>query len=77
MTTTANLNIMGQVIEIDNLAAVTVSAPIDDGTSTGTFIRAVKFFGGALGVNGAPILEVDIRSQTLTNLEIVTPNLQF
>ena len=54
-----------------------MTAPVDDGTGTGTFVRAIRIFGEPNGVNGTAILEIHVKSTTVGNIEIITPNLTF
>jgi hypothetical protein len=68
---------INQTVEIDNVDSIVMTAPVDDGTGTGTFVRAIRIFGEPGGVNGPPILEVRVKSTTVGNIEIVTPNLTF
>jgi len=66
-----------QIVEIDSVDQIVMTAPVDDGTGTGTFVRAIRVFGEPGGVNGPPILEVRVKSTTVGNIEIVTTNLTF
>jgi hypothetical protein len=75
--TQSQVTTLNQVVEIDSVDSIVMTAPVDDGTSTGTFVRAIRVFGEPNGVNGPPILEVRVKSTTVGNIEVVTPNLTF
>jgi hypothetical protein len=77
MTTASTVTILNQTVEIDSVDSVVVTAAVDDGTSTGTFVRSIRIFGEPNGTNGPPVLEVRIKSQTLANIELTTPTLTF
>ena len=71
--TISNIQLLNQTIEIDNVASIVVTASVDDGTGTGTFVRAIRI----VGASGAVILEVDVKSQTASNIELTTPVLTY
>jgi len=75
----ANSNILAlaQTIVVDQVADVTVSSIVDDGTGTGTSIRAISVFGAPNGTNGPPVFVLQIKSTTAANLDISTPTLTF
>ena len=74
--TASVLTVYQQLSEIDSVSSVVVTDIVDDGTSTGTWVRSIRFFGSA--VTGSPaVLEVRIKSTTQANLEITTPTLEF
>ena len=71
------VSVIGQTALIENVAGVVITDPVDDGTGTGTFVRAIRVFGQPFGVNGPAIIEVQIKSTTKANIQIVTPTLTF
>ncbi len=71
------LTTLAQLVEIDSVDSIVMTAPVDDGTGTGTFVRAIRIFGEPNGVNGTAILEIHVKSTTVGNIEIITPNLTF
>jgi hypothetical protein len=76
MATNPVLNV-SQVVEVDSVLSVVVTDVVDDGTNTGTWVRAIRIFASPNGTNGPAVFEVDIKSTTMGNLDITTPPLQF
>lgn len=68
---------IAETIQVDQVVSVVITPIVDDGTSTGTWVRAIRIFGQPNGTNGPPVFELDIKSTTEANLEIVTPTLTF
>ena len=75
--TAAALNFQAVRASIDNVTAVQVTAAVDDGTGTGTFVRSILFFVDPGNAGLPAVAQIDIRSKVLTNIEIQTPQLNF
>jgi hypothetical protein len=73
----SNLIPVNQTLIVDQVADVVVSPIVDDGTMTGTFVRAISVFGAPNGTNGPPVFVLQIKSTTNINLDIATPTLTF
>lgn len=70
------INTITTRLEITEVRDVQVSDVVEDGA--GGFVRALKVFGEpAASAGPAPILEVQIRSDTEADLDITTPVLSF
>jgi len=69
--------LLAQTLQITQVDSVVVTPVVDDGTNTGTWVRAIRIFGEPNGVNGPPVFELHIKSTTQANLEIATPTLNF
>ena len=75
--TASALTPLAQTLQIDQVDSVVVTPMVDDGTNTGTWVRAIRIFGEPNGVNGAPVFELRLKSTSQPNLEIATPTLNF
>jgi hypothetical protein len=73
----SNLIPLAQTLIVDQVADVIVSAVLDDGTGTGTFVRAISVFGAPNGTSGPAVFVLQIKSTTAANLDIATPTLTF
>ena len=71
------LKLLSTTLELDSVDQVVVSPIVDDGTGTATSVRRIDFFAEPVGVGGAPVLSVYIKSATPANLDITTPVLTF
>ncbi len=73
----SNIIKLAETIVVDQVADVTVSAIMDDGTGTGTSVRAISIFGAPNGTTGPAVFVLQIKSTTPANLDISTPTLTF
>ena len=73
----SNIIALAQTVVVDQVADVVVSQIVDDGTGTGTFVRAISIFGAPNGTSGPPVFQLQIKSTTAANLDISTPTLTF
>ncbi|MCI5078705.1 hypothetical protein [Oricola sp.] len=70
------VNTITTKLEITQVRDVQVTDAVDDGE--GGYIRAIRFLGEPSAAAGAAlILEVQIRSSTEADLDIITPALSF
>lgn len=67
-----------QIIDVTDIVQIVVTDIVDDGTSSGTSIRAIRIMGTPV-VNSAPtlLLELRLRSQTPADLDIQAPAFSF
>jgi hypothetical protein len=68
---------ISQVFQVDQVISVVVTPIVDDGSGTGTWVRSIRIFGAPNGTSGPAVCEMQIKSTTQANLEIVTPTLTF
>ena len=73
----SNITTLSQTIVVDQVADVVVSQIVDDGSGTGTFVRAISVFGAPNGISGPPVFMLQIKSTTAANLDVTTPVLNF
>jgi hypothetical protein len=73
----SNLIPLAQTLIVDQVADVVVSSIVDDGSGTGTYVRAISVFGAPNGTNGPAVFVLQIKSTTAANLDISTPTLTF
>lgn len=68
---------LNHTIEVDDVLDVQVTDAVDDGTSTGTFVREIRIFGSPNGNSAPATLIVRIKSQSKDNIGVTTPLLTF
>ncbi len=67
---------ISQKPELSDVRDVQVTEAVDDGTSG--LVRAFRFYGEpSVEISQSLILEVQIKSDTITNLNITAPELDF
>ena len=71
------LQLLSATLELDSVDQVVVSPIVDDGTGTSTSVRKIEFFAEPVGIVGAPVFTIYIKSTTPANLDISTPVLTF
>lgn len=74
---TSSVHQFNQVTVISEVTDVVVTDAVDDGTSTGTWIRSIRIFGTPTGDGLPPVFELRVKSTTKSNLDVTTPILNF
>lgn len=77
--TISMLSIVAQTLDISNVEQLVLTDVVDDGTATGTFVRAIRMMGPPdPATNVMPlVMEIRIRSTTKLKLEVQTPAFTF
>ena len=66
-----------QVTVVDNVEDVVITPIVDDGTNSGTFVRAIRIYGQPNGTNGPAVFELRIKATVASKIDITTPNIAF
>ncbi len=72
----SEINPISQKVEITQVRDVEVTETVDDGE--GGFLRSIKIKGEPVASSGpGQVLEIQLRSDTKSDLDITTPELSF